>query len=36
MPSSVYNETIKLFGSHPEPAFESASQQEAVWGRQWG
>ena len=36
MPSSVYNETIKLFGSQPEPAFESVDQQTNVWGRQWG
>jgi N-dimethylarginine dimethylaminohydrolase len=34
--TSIYNQTIKLFGSHPEPAFESREQQEAVWGRQWG
>jgi N-dimethylarginine dimethylaminohydrolase len=34
--TSIYNQTIKLFGSHPEPAFESAEQQQAVWGRQWG
>lgn len=32
----VYGQTIKLFGSHPEPAFESAEQQVNVWGRQWG
>ena len=34
--TSIYNQTIKLFGSHPEPAFESRDQQESVWGRQWG
>ena len=34
--TSIYNQTIKLFGSHPEPAFESREQQESVWGRQWG
>ena len=34
--SSIYNQTIKLFGSHPEPAFESAGQQAAMWGREWG
>ena len=34
--TSIYNQTIKLFGSHPEPAFESRGQQESVWGRQWG
>ena len=32
----LYQETIKLFGSHPEPAFESAERQQADWGRQWG
>jgi N-dimethylarginine dimethylaminohydrolase len=31
-----YQQTIKLFGSHPEPAFESAEQQVDVWGREWG
>lgn len=31
-----YNMTIKMFGSDAEPAFESATQQEAVWGRRWG
>jgi N-dimethylarginine dimethylaminohydrolase len=34
--TSIYNQTIKLFGSHPEPAFESREQQETVWGRYWG
>ena len=34
--TSIYNRTIKLFGSHPEPSFESAEQQAAVWGREWG
>jgi len=34
--TSIYNQTIKLFGSHPEPGFESEEQQTAVWGRQWG
>jgi len=32
----VYNATIKLFGSQPEPAFESRERQVADWGRQWG
>jgi N-dimethylarginine dimethylaminohydrolase len=32
----IYNQTIKLFGSQPEPGFESQEQQMAVWGRQWG
>ena len=36
MPSSVYNETIKMFGSQPEPGFETAEQQTYVWGQQWG
>lgn len=31
-----YQQTIKMFGSHPEPAFESAEQQTNVWGREWG
>lgn len=34
--TSIYNQTIKLFGSQPEPGFEDASQQNAVWGREWG
>ncbi|MCP4876722.1 MAG: amidinotransferase [Gammaproteobacteria bacterium] len=34
--TSIYNQTIKLFGSQPEPGFEDASQQHSVWGRQWG
>jgi hypothetical protein len=34
--TSIYNQTIKLFGSQPEPGFESKTQQQAVWGRQWG
>jgi N-dimethylarginine dimethylaminohydrolase len=32
----VYNATIKLFGSAPYPAFESAERQERLWGREWG
>jgi len=32
----VYNATIKLFGSEPEPAFEDATRLEALWGRRWG
>ncbi len=31
-----YQQTIKMFGSHPEPGFESAEQQAKVWGRAWG
>jgi len=34
--TSIYNQTIKMFGSNPEPGFESPQQQVAVWGRQWG
>ncbi len=34
--TSIYNQTIKLFGSQPEPGFEDSSQQHSVWGRQWG
>jgi len=32
----VYNATIKLFGSQPEPAFEDRARLEALWGRPWG
>ena len=32
----VYNATIKLFGSAPEPAFEDPGRLEALWGRAWG
>jgi len=32
----IYNATIKLFGSHPEPAFEDKLRLEALWGRNWG
>ena len=31
-----YNMTIKAFPSHAEPGFESASQQDLVWGARWG
>ena len=31
-----YNMLIKAFPSAPEPAFETAGQQEHVWGRRWG
>ena len=31
-----YNMTIKAFPSHAEPDFESAGQQEEIWGRRWG
>ena len=32
----VYNETMKMFGSVPEPAFETKEELERVWGRAWG
>jgi N-dimethylarginine dimethylaminohydrolase len=32
----IYNETIKLFGSVPEPGFETPAEMERVWGRNWG
>lgn len=32
----LYSATIKLFGSAPEPPFESAERQTADWGRVWG
>ena len=32
----IYNETIKLFGSVPEPGFETQAEMERVWGRNWG
>ncbi|MCZ6637474.1 MAG: arginine deiminase family protein [Alphaproteobacteria bacterium] len=32
----IYNATIKMFGSHPEPAFETPERQVSDWGRQWG
>jgi len=31
-----YNMTMKVFHSHPEPAFETPEQQETVWGQSWG
>ena len=35
-PSYLYQMTIKLFGSQPEPPFEDPGELEAVWGRAWG
>ena len=32
----IYNATIKLFGSEPEPAFEDPGRMERVWERNWG
>ncbi len=31
-----YNMTIKAFPSHAEPAFETAEQQQEIWGDTWG
>lgn len=31
-----YNMLIKTFASKPEPGFESAVQQQEIWGRRWG
>lgn len=31
-----YNMMIKTFASEPEPAFEDAGEQDAVWGQHWG
>lgn len=35
-PDYLYNMTIKLFGSRPEPPFEAPGELAAVWGRAWG
>lgn len=35
-PGWVYNQTVKMFAAGAEPAFESASELEAHWGRAWG
>jgi N-dimethylarginine dimethylaminohydrolase len=32
----IYAMTVKMFGSHAEPAFETAGELEANWGRRWG
>ncbi len=32
----IYSMTMKMFGSEPEPAFETQSEQLRVWGRAWG
>ena len=29
----IYNATIRLFGSQPEPAFEAPERQVSDWGR---
>jgi N-dimethylarginine dimethylaminohydrolase len=31
-----YNQLIKTFASEPKPAFQSSSEQDFVWGAQWG
>ncbi len=31
-----YNMLIERFASEPEPEFESAAQQQSIWGRAWG
>ena len=35
MVDDIYARTIKMFGSRPEPAFETAAELKAVWGREW-
>lgn len=35
-PEYLYNATIKMFGSQPEPPFEDPDEMVAVWGRGWG
>ena len=35
-PKYQYNMTIKMFGSQPEPPFETAEEVTRVWGRNWG
>lgn len=32
----IYSMTVKMFGSEAEPAFESAGELTASWGRVWG
>ena len=32
----IYNATIKLFGSEPEPPFENSERLSRLWGRDWG
>lgn len=34
--TAVYNATIKLFGSEPDPAFEHPDRLTRLWGRNWG
>ena len=34
--AEAYQATIKMFGSEPEPAFESEERQQRIWGRNWG
>ncbi|WP_051927574.1 dimethylarginine dimethylaminohydrolase family protein [Ruegeria halocynthiae] len=35
-PAEAYQATIKMFGSEPEPSFETPDRQEKIWGRKWG
>jgi len=32
----LYQQTVKMFGSQAEPAFETARELETTWGRRWG
>lgn len=32
----IYSMTVKMFGPEAEPAFESAGELQASWGREWG
>jgi N-dimethylarginine dimethylaminohydrolase len=34
--AEAYQATIKMFGSEPEPAFETAERQQGIWGKRWG
>ncbi|RKF17285.1 amidinotransferase [Roseovarius spongiae] len=34
--TGVYNATIKLFGSEPDPAFDDPDRLGRLWGRNWG
>jgi len=33
---NIYALTVKMFGSVPEPAFETTGELERYWGREWG
>ena len=32
----IYAMTVKLFGAQAEPRFETSSELQASWGREWG